>query len=242
MALEYPSNPTVGQIFDDYIWNGYAWDGLGQANNVGTQIAALNTASPKTVANQAARDALYPVPVQGNSVFRSDLGYIERYHDSYNSSTNKGGITPAGWYRAGNGATAYATYVSTASQSWPAGYITPSSTPTFNFGSSNYATYFSARAAGINLPIRGTYFMRFTISANTELVARNFIELAGSGVTIPGAQRAGSVADDIITGTVIVYSDGGAGSYVTMQGWQNTGTVSLMGFSIQAIYLGNRSE
>lgn len=242
MALEYPSNPTVGQVFGEYVWNGYAWDAIGQTNNVGTQLSQLRTASPITVANQAARDALYPSPVQGNSVFRTDLGELETYYAAYNSSTNKGGITPDGWYRTGNGATAYATYISTASQSWPGGYITPSATPTFNFGSSNYATYFSARTAGINLPIRGAYFMRFSINATAPLLNRNFIELAGSNVTIPGSQRAGSGGDDAITGTAIVYSDGGASAYVTMQGWQDTGTVVLSGFSIQAIYLGNRSE
>lgn len=98
MAYDFPSNPTTGQIYNNFVWNGTAWDGLGQANNVGTQIAALNTASPKTVANAAARDALYPAPVQGNSVFRTDLGYIETYYSVYNVSTNPGGTLTAGWY------------------------------------------------------------------------------------------------------------------------------------------------
>lgn len=88
--LDFPSNPTTGQIYNNYVWNGTAWDGLGQANNVGTQIAALNTASPKTVANAAARDALYPTPVQGNSVFRNDTARFETYYNAV-------GNTPAGW-------------------------------------------------------------------------------------------------------------------------------------------------
>jgi hypothetical protein len=54
--------------------------------------------STYTVADATARDALFPSPVQGNAVWRTDKGWEERYFGLYNSSTNPGGATPAGWY------------------------------------------------------------------------------------------------------------------------------------------------
>ena len=55
-------------------------------------------ATSRTVADQAARDALYPTPVQGDRVYRADGGLEEAYFALYNASTNPGGATPAGWY------------------------------------------------------------------------------------------------------------------------------------------------
>lgn len=105
MPLDFPSNPTNGQTFNNFVYDSSitAWRAQGSTNNVGTQIAALNTASPKTVENQAARDALYPAPVQGNSVFRNDLGAVETYYGLYNVSTNPGGRSAAGWYQEPSG-------------------------------------------------------------------------------------------------------------------------------------------
>lgn len=74
--------------------------------NITTNTSDINSfkaAAPRTVASASARDALFPSPVQGNSVFRSDLGYEERYYAAYNSSTNPGGRTPAGWYAGQDG-------------------------------------------------------------------------------------------------------------------------------------------
>lgn len=49
------------------------------------------------VANAAARNALFPAPVQGDTVFRRDLGITETYRATY-SASNTGGASPAGWY------------------------------------------------------------------------------------------------------------------------------------------------
>lgn len=51
------------------------------------------------VANQTERDAQYPTPAQGMSVYRTDLGYTQRYYGLYNASTNPAGRNPAGWYK-----------------------------------------------------------------------------------------------------------------------------------------------
>lgn len=89
-----------GQLFGAYIYDSSigAWRAQGSTNNVGTQLAQLQTASPVAVASAAARNALYPTPIQGQSVFRTDLGYQETYYGLYNSSTNPGGRATAGWY------------------------------------------------------------------------------------------------------------------------------------------------
>ena len=50
------------------------------------------------VASQAERDAQYPTPAQGMSVYRTDLGMVERYYGLFNVSTNPGGRDTAGWY------------------------------------------------------------------------------------------------------------------------------------------------
>lgn len=57
----------------------------------------------RMVASAAERDSMFPLPAQGNTVFRNDLGYVQTYYAAYNSSTNPGGKTPAGWYSGQDG-------------------------------------------------------------------------------------------------------------------------------------------
>lgn len=76
------------------------------ANSIDSAITSVRTRVNQTsvkVANQAARDALFPIATrqQGDRVWRSDLGYEEVYLAAYNAATNLGGATPAGWYPAG---------------------------------------------------------------------------------------------------------------------------------------------
>lgn len=67
-----------------------------------TSMQAAITAQGKyfvpVVSSIAARAAIFPTAVQGNRVYRSDLGYEEGYFGAYSASTNPGGATPAGWY------------------------------------------------------------------------------------------------------------------------------------------------
>jgi len=65
------------------------------ATGISEQLAKL--ASAGIVSSSAARDELYPNPVQGNTVFRSDLGIKQTYFAAYNGTTNPYGRTPAGW-------------------------------------------------------------------------------------------------------------------------------------------------
>jgi hypothetical protein len=65
------------------------------ATGISEQLAKLAAAG--IVNSDAARDELYPTPVQGNTVFRSDLGIRQTYFAAYNGTTNPNGRTPAGW-------------------------------------------------------------------------------------------------------------------------------------------------
>jgi hypothetical protein len=57
----------------------------------------VNVDSLPIVSGTATRNALYPSPILGNTVFRSDLGYSETYYTAYGTA-NPGGRASAGWY------------------------------------------------------------------------------------------------------------------------------------------------
>lgn len=46
----------------------------------------------------ADRDAKFPNPQPGDGVYRTDLGYVQRYYGLWNATTNPNGKSPAGWY------------------------------------------------------------------------------------------------------------------------------------------------
>lgn len=66
------------------------------ATGISEELAKLSNAG--IVASAAERDALYPAPVQGNTVFRTDLGVRQTYFAAWNATTNPGGQgVSAGW-------------------------------------------------------------------------------------------------------------------------------------------------
>ena len=78
---------------------------LTRMSAVESRATKIEAANAVRVANQSERTALYPAPVQGNTVFRADLGYEEKYYEAYNATTNPDGTTGAvGWYRYAGGA------------------------------------------------------------------------------------------------------------------------------------------
>lgn len=70
------------------------------ATSVNVMGSTILQSTPSLVPNQAARDALFPTPVQGNSVFRADMGWTETYYAIYDATANPGGVRgiAAGWY------------------------------------------------------------------------------------------------------------------------------------------------
>lgn len=72
----------------------------------------LEAANAVRVANATERDSVYPSPVQGNTVFRADLGYEQKYYAAYNATTNPDGTTgTVGWYEYRGGAPLSQNYV-----------------------------------------------------------------------------------------------------------------------------------
>lgn len=85
---------------------------LTRMSAVESRATNLEAASPVVVSSVAERNALFPAPVQGNTVWRKDLGYMERYYDAYNASTNFSGTTgTVGWYEYRGGAPLSENYV-----------------------------------------------------------------------------------------------------------------------------------
>jgi len=73
-----------------------------EALSVGNKLEEIKFDSAISVASQAARNSLFPTPVQGDAVWRTDTGIEQRYYTAYNSKTNPGGKTPSsgtgGWF------------------------------------------------------------------------------------------------------------------------------------------------
>lgn len=66
-----------------------------QASALHAALDQLAKVATPIVGSAGARDALFPTPIHGNAVYRTDLGYVERYY-------NNTAVFPAtGWMRDG---------------------------------------------------------------------------------------------------------------------------------------------
>lgn len=68
-----------------------------EATSVGDSIETL----PTPVSSSSARDSKFPVPEQGDAVWRLDKMWEERYYEVYNSVSNVQGAIVSGWYPVG---------------------------------------------------------------------------------------------------------------------------------------------
>lgn len=90
LGIQYPeTQSTLGPLAPHFA-------ALAQTSEDAILAVRKSTSTP--VASVAERGLVYPTPVQGDSVFRLDRGYVERYYDEYSSTGNPGGKTPADWY------------------------------------------------------------------------------------------------------------------------------------------------
>lgn len=92
-----PSAPYAGQI----IFETNTYKTLIYASSSWQEVVNTYSVKDSTVARVASstvRDALFPSPVQFDSVFRKDLGREETYLAAYDSGTNPLGAATAGWY------------------------------------------------------------------------------------------------------------------------------------------------
>jgi len=74
-----------------------------EATSTGNKLESVASQLPIKVSNATARDELYPNPVQGDAVYRLDLGKEERYYETYSIKDNIGGKPYAGWYLVNSG-------------------------------------------------------------------------------------------------------------------------------------------
>lgn len=95
MATTSPDNIWTPDSGDDYA---LTVDLAATADTIQDALTNLNSRFPASVANPAARDALFPSPVHGNRVFRNDLAAEEVYLGVYNATTNPSGASSPGWY------------------------------------------------------------------------------------------------------------------------------------------------
>jgi len=84
MAMDFPNNPTLGQVFGSYVWNGTAWAGIGSANNLGVQVADLQAGTKKIVpyASVAARTSAVPTPTESMISYLADSNVVQAYDGS----------------------------------------------------------------------------------------------------------------------------------------------------------------
>jgi hypothetical protein len=74
-----------------------------EATSIGDSLERLEMQVPIKVTSAAARNETFPNPQQGDSVYRLDLGFEERYYETYSVKTNLAGKPSAGWYRINSG-------------------------------------------------------------------------------------------------------------------------------------------
>lgn len=127
-------------------------------------IDAVRASTSPPVNSDAERFALYPTPVQGNTVLRRDKGYTEAFFSEYSLTGNPGGATPAGWYPIA-GALPFGRLIRGATA-----FTIPSGSYS-NISANNYWTEQTRRNmpafnAGWTIPITGIYNITATFSAN----------------------------------------------------------------------------
>lgn len=131
------------------------------------------------VPGQAERDLLYPAGVAkpGDGVFRSDLGYEERYFSLYHSTTNPGGRAVAGWQSA-------APSIRARVYRAPGINIPQNTVTAVPWTNESYDSYKTHPAGSTRLiaPMAGTYAVDYQIDVSTtSLTTSAWVFVNGSG-------------------------------------------------------------
>jgi hypothetical protein len=134
------------------------------------------------VADAAGRAARFPSPIQGDRVFRNDVGYTETYYDVA-SVSNIGGRATAGWYRTSDWIdTAWITTGVTTAQT---GWTTAGGTARYYIRSGwVYALFYFTRTGGtITVPVDGDVATQnlATFDATAYLPTQAIVLNSGSG-------------------------------------------------------------
>ena len=207
-----------------------------QASSVQTALNNLATKYPAVANSVSARNALFPNPVQGNRVFRSDMMYTEVYHGIYNATTNPIGAQVAGWYpidgnifakvvrssTAGLGATTYVTVFQNGSGAFPG--MWDSANPTRI--TLPFAGYWQVNANGTTSGLDGGV-LRGGIMRNGTTLGDLQDNISGvSGISDPFVQPGG-----------VVFTSNSS-SYIELTFTSNRSSTLVGGTSMTAKYLG----
>lgn len=183
-GIKYPDNDT------GYTPQSTHWASL--ADSTQDAITNLRSASIAPVATLAARNALYPTPVQGNTVSRLDTGYIERYFSEYSSGGNPGGATPADWYPIAGALPVARVQRSNTAFTIPSSAYTDVSLTTY--WTEQTRRGFAAFNNGWTIPITGIYRVSATIAAFSGTSMLAGFAPGGLTVTTPAMVEGGNVS------------------------------------------------
>lgn len=199
------------------------------ATSVNAMGSMILQATPSTVSSDSARAALFPSPVQGNSVIRSDKGWIEMYFAAYNATSNLAGVrtAPAGWYPI-SGNIPYVMYGKSAGGAVSSANTGVSQvaldTTTMQRG---LAAAFSNSAGSITCTIAGFYQVNFQVEFSSSSDSnRRHARLFQNGTNVMEAHGSGSTQTGGSTSTVGTAWSGylAAGDVLTLNAGQGSGS------------------
>lgn len=231
-----------------------------EATSAGNKLEILENALPVKVTSAAARNELYPKPVQGDSVYRLDLGFEERYYETYNSQNNVGGKPNPGWYEVNSGpkeiiatptvGSNYVQYDNVFTSDYTFWKINYDISTNIAFVPSNTVLYFRFTAGGSMVAASQYYFTRIgtnsagTTSAINVPFGAFFLGISALGT---GSIHGGEITlSDVYTKNYPKFIHNGYHSQLTgtqvlsmVNGYYNSTSTTIDGFRIYTV---NSSE
>jgi hypothetical protein len=215
---------------------------LTRMSSVEGRATALEASSPVVVTDQSARDAKYPSPVQGNTVFRSDLGYMQRYYSVYSVTSNPSGTTGTiGWYEYRGGAQlSQNILINSGFDIWQRGTSISAASNTVTYGADRWYAYggtsvFSQVSTG--LPTGSKYALRNSLNtgSGTLLVSQiietnNIIPFWGKTVTFSVKVRRSVQVTEAINVSILKNTTIDAGHLTS--GWTSIATAAIPNASV----------
>lgn len=152
------------------------------ANSIDTvilnQTNTINRRNIPSVASVAERTTLFPTPVKGNRVFRTDVGWEETYYE-----TGTGGAPVAGWYPTGG---AMPFYAASASVSQAATTATITLGAAWGAANTNRKRGFAnmTTAGVLTIPFSGWYNIEIGVRLTNSQVVGVFVDDSSSNLIL----------------------------------------------------------
>lgn len=117
-----------------------------------------------TANSVAQRSLIFPAPVQGDSVWRTDTGFQETYFTTYNVTTNPGGTLVPGWYPTAGALPAAALFRSASTLSVPSlSWTNLSANANWMSNSGSAQSRGVTYTNGFVIPVSGMYSISFAV-------------------------------------------------------------------------------